>query len=147
MYSRGSRPVGQSGHYRLNDTWWVTKRVLLTLGLTAPVQAQLWPLEGWSEEQNKIGWLPSVTFNVYNSVCQHDISNLLKLLNMYSSLLPYFGKRKQVKKSDIPCKRAKCVCHLHWSQWNIMMYYLTYLLIRQLRQVFLDEIWPGRRVH
>ena len=32
-------------------------------------------------------------------------------------------------KSDISCKRAKCVCHLHWRQWNIMMSYLTYLLV------------------
>ena len=32
-------------------------------------------------------------------------------------------------KSDISRKRAKCVCHLHWRQWNIMMSYLTYLLV------------------
>ena len=47
-------------------------------------------------------------------------------------------------KSDITRKRAKCVCHLHWRQWNIMMSYLTYLLIGW---VFLHEIWPGRRAH
>ena len=41
-------------------------------------------------------------------------------------VLPYFGKRKQSSdKSDISCKRAKLVCHFHWGQWNIMMYYLT----------------------
>ena len=45
-------------------------------------------------------------------------------------------------KSDISRKRAKCVCHLHWRQWNIMMSYLTYLLVGW---VFLHEIWPGRR--
>ena len=47
-------------------------------------------------------------------------------------------------KSDISRKRAKCVCHLHWCQWNIMMSYLTYLLVGW---VFLHEIWPGRRAH
>ena len=30
--------------------------------------------------------------------------------------------------SEISCKRAKCVCHFHWHQWNIMKSYLTYLL-------------------
>ena len=47
-------------------------------------------------------------------------------------------------KSDISRKRAKCVRHLHWRQWNIMMSYLTYLLVGW---VFLHEIWPGRRAH
>ena len=47
-------------------------------------------------------------------------------------------------KSDISCKRAKCVCHLHWRQWNIMMSYLTYLLAGW---VFMHKIWPGRRAH
>ena len=31
-------------------------------------------------------------------------------------------------KSEISCKRAKCVCHFHWCQWKIMMFYITYLL-------------------
>ena len=50
-------------------------------------------------------------------------------------------------KSDISRKTAKCVCHLHWRQWNIMMSYLTYFLVGW---VFLCEIklfWPGRRAH
>ena len=47
-------------------------------------------------------------------------------------------------KCDISCKRAKCVCHFHWRQWNIMMSYLTYLLAGW---VFMHKIWPGRRVH
>ena len=56
---------------------------------------------------------------------------------------PY--KQKEASdKSDISRKRAKCVCHLHWRQWNIMMSYLTYLLVGW---VFLHEIWPGRRAH
>ena len=41
-------------------------------------------------------------------------------------------------------KRAKCVCHFHWRQWNIMMSYLTYLLAGW---VFMHKIWPGRRAH
>ena len=45
------------------------------------------------------------------------------------AILPYFGKRKQVTKvTFLVLKRAKCVCHLHWRQWNIMMSYQTYLL-------------------
>ena len=47
-------------------------------------------------------------------------------------------------KSDISRKRAKCVFHLHWRQWNIRMSYLIYLLVGW---VFLHEIWPGRRAH
>ena len=47
-------------------------------------------------------------------------------------------------KCAISCKRAKCVCHLHWCQWNIMMSYLTYLLAGW---VFMHKIWPGRRAH
>ena len=42
------------------------------------------------------------------------------------------------------CKRAKCVCHFHWHQWNIMMSYPTYLLAGW---VFMDKIWPGRGAH
>ena len=38
-------------------------------------------------------------------------------------ILPYFGKKEASNKSDISCKRAKCVCHFHWRQWNIMMSY------------------------
>ena len=45
-------------------------------------------------------------------------------------------------KSDSSCKRAKCVCHFHWHQWNIMMSYPTYL---SAGWVFMHKIWPGRR--
>ena len=47
-------------------------------------------------------------------------------------------------KSDISCKRAKCVWHFHWRQWNIMMSYLTYLLAGW---VFMDKMWCWRRAH
>ena len=47
-------------------------------------------------------------------------------------------------KSDISRKWAKCVCQLHWRQWNIRMSYLTYLIVGW---VFLHEIWPRRRAH
>ena len=39
----------------------------------------------------------------------------------YTALL---WQKEASDKSDISCKRAKCVCHLHWRQWNIMMSYL-----------------------
>ena len=65
-----------------------------------------------------------------------------------SNLLPtnsaLIWQKEASDKSDISRKRAKCVCHLHWRQWNIMMSYLTYLLVGW---VFLHEIWPGRRAH
>ena len=35
-------------------------------------------------------------------------------------ILPYFGKRSKWQ-SDISCKRAKCVCHFHLQQWNIIL--------------------------
>ena len=57
----------------------------------------------------------------------------------YSALI---WQKEASDKSDISRKRAKCVCHLDWRQWNIMMSYLTYLLVGW---VFLHEIWPGRR--
>ena len=47
-------------------------------------------------------------------------------------------------KSDILFKRATCVCHFHWCQWNIMVSCLTYLLAGW---VFMNNIWPGRRAH
>ena len=45
-------------------------------------------------------------------------------------------------KCDISCKRAKCVFHFHWRQWNIMMSYLTFLLVGW---VFMHKIWPAKR--
>ena len=58
----------------------------------------------------------------------------------YAALL---WQKEASDKRDISCKRAKCVCHFHWRQWNIMMSYLTYLLAGW---VFMHTIWPGRRV-
>ena len=60
---------------------------------------------------------------------------------LYSALI---WQKEASDKSDISRKRAKCVCHLYWRQWNIRMSYLTYLLVGW---VFLHEIWPGRRAH
>ena len=48
------------------------------------------------------------------------------LLNIFT-ILPYFGKRKQVTKVTFLVKEQN-VCHFHWHQWNITMSYLTYLL-------------------
>ena len=64
-----------------------------------------------------------------------------EMLYNYSALL---WQKEASDKSDISCKRAKCVCHLHWRQWNIMTSYLTYLLAWW---VFMHKIWPGRRAH
>ena len=65
----------------------------------------------------------------------------ISTVHNYSALI---WQKEASDKSDISRKRAKCVCHLHWRQWNIMMSYLTYLLVGW---VFLHEIWPGRRAH
>ena len=62
----------------------------------------------------------------------------------YGDYAALIWQKEASDKSDISRKRAKCVCHLHWRQWNIMMSYLTYLLVGW---VFLHEIWPGRRAH
>ena len=59
---------------------------------------------------------------------------------VYSALL---WQKEASDKSDISCKRAKCVRHFHWRQWNIMSY-RTYLLAGW---VFIHKIWPGRRAH
>ena len=62
-------------------------------------------------------------------------------LRYYTALI---WQKEASDKSDISRKRAKCVCHLHWRQWNIRMSYLTYLLVGW---VFLHEIWRRRRAH
>ena len=54
------------------------------------------------------------------------------------------GQKEASDKSDIFRKRAKCVCHFHWQQWNIMMSYLTYLLAGWVF-IKMHKIWPGRR--
>ena len=64
-----------------------------------------------------------------------------KTLESYTALI---WQKEASDKSDISRKRAKCVCHLHWRQWNIRMSYLTYLLVGW---VFLHEIWRRRRAH
>ena len=74
------------------------------------------------------------------SSCENKPIMSLKL-EIYTALI---WQKEASDKSDISCKRAKCVCHLHWRQWNIRMSYLTYLLVGW---VFLHEIWPGRRAH
>ena len=75
-----------------------------------------------------------------------DLHFYLKSHNLRTEDLPFCPNlaKEASDKSDISRKRAKCVCHLHWPQWNIMMSYLTYLLVGW---VFLHEIWPGRRAH
>ena len=57
----------------------------------------------------------------------------------YSALL---WQKEASDKSGISCKRARCVCHLHWRQWNITMSYVTYLLAGW---VFMHKIWPKKK--
>ena len=73
----------------------------------------------------------------------HKLTEYCVQGSVYSALI---WQKEASDKSDISRKRAKCVCHLHWRQWNIMMSYLTYLLL-VVEWVFLHEIWPGRRAH
>ena len=75
-----------------------------------------------------------------NCVCMFVNCHWMNM-QCYSALI---WQKEASDKSEISRKRAKCVCHLHWRQWNIRMSYLTYLLVGW---VFLHEIWPGRRAH
>ena len=78
---------------------------------------------------------------IFKEVAGDDtVSRAWKCTN-YSALI---WQKEASDKSDISRKRAKCVCHLHWRQWNIRMSYLTDLLVGWL---FLHEIWPGRKAH
>ena len=61
----------------------------------------------------------------------------------YAALL---WQKEASDKSDISCKLAKCVCHFHWRQWNIMMSY-SYIPYLLAGWVFMHKIWPGRRAH
>ena len=47
-------------------------------------------------------WLCRPTFHMY----------------MYTAQL---WQKDTSDKSDISCKRAKCVCHFHWHQWNTIL--------------------------
>ena len=74
--------------------------------------------------------------HVYQHWCTLDFCHII-----YSALL---WQKEASDKSEISCKRATCVCHFHWRQWNIMMSCLTYLLAGW---VFMHEICTGRRAH
>ena len=85
----------------------------------------------------------------FSDVWSENAALFKRLMKIHSnsSILYYAAliwQKEASDKSDISRKRAKCVCHLHWRQWNIRMSYLTYLLVGR---VFLHEIWPGRRAH
>ena len=72
------------------------------------------------------------------------LATISDMSHMYHTALIW--QKEASDKSEISRKRAKCVCHLHWRQWNIMMSYLTYMYLL-VGWVFLHEIWPGRRAH
>ena len=87
--------------------------------------------------------------NTYNSYEQYPLEKffIFTIYQNYTLALIYTAliwQKEASDKSDISRKRAKCVCHLHWRQWNIRMSHLTYLLVGW---VFRHEIWPGRRAY
>ena len=76
-------------------------------------------------------------------VCGQREIGRFTVQDLYVDYTALLWQKEASDKSDISCKRAKCVCHFHWRQWNIMMSYLTYLLAGW---VFMHKIWPRRRV-
>ena len=38
-----------------------------------------------------------------------------------------FWQKEASDKSEISCKREKCVCHFYWRHWNIMMSYTEHI--------------------
>ena len=61
-----------------------------------------------------------------HAACQAFVDSIL-CHTTSRAILPYFGKRKQVTKVTFLVLRAKCVCHFHSRQWNIMMSYIIYI--------------------
>ena len=95
-------------------------------------------------EQRRIRWAPSCFSFIHLCTC---LPYFLQWLCCFFTQLAYSAliwQKEASDKSEISRKRAKCVCHLHWRQWNIRMSYLTYLLVGW---VFLHEIWRRRRAH
>ena len=79
---------------------------------------------------------------VWNSEFSHSapFMSLGKRLETRSALI---WQKEASDKSDIGLVKEQNVSsHLHWRQWNIMLSYLTYLLVGW---VFLHEIWPGQK--
>ena len=62
----------------------------------------------------------------------------------YTDYTALLWQKEASDKIEISCKRANCVRHFHWRQWNIMMSYLTYLWAGW---VFMHKIWHGKRAH
>ena len=84
------------------------------------------------------GWIfARFTLSIYTA------ANISGTMNVTHTALLW--QKEASDKRDISCKRAKCICHFHWRQWNIMIFYFTYLLIAGW--VFMHKIWPGRRAH
>ena len=105
------------------------------LSIAARVQSERpdWP----SNESGRNSEHRQIAYYIQEYIKNFDSGSF----RIYTALI---WQKEASDKSDISRKRAKCVCHLHWRQWNIRMSYLTYLLVGW---VFLHEIWPGRRAH
>ena len=54
--------------------------------------------------------ISQIDHNGVNPFCDET---LLSVSGGYDTILPYFGKRKQVTKTKFLVKSAKCVCHFH----------------------------------
>ena len=70
---------------------------------------------------------------------QRDIYYRPLILNDSETLLWPCWQKEASDKSEISGKTAKCVCHFHCCQWNIMILYLTCLLIGW---AFMHKNWP-----
>ena len=90
-----------------------------------------------------VGWLKTWMGVWSQGYKQCALMSLLRYVGGQSNSALLWQKEAS-DKSDISCKRAKCVCHFHWCHWNIMMSYLTYLLVGW---VFMHKIWPEWRAH
>ena len=87
---------------------------------------------------------PAVSYFSLCFPCTHIMNNVHPVIWHVTLLTAVLWQKEASDKSDISCRRAKCVCHFHWRQWNAMMSYLTYPLAGW---VFIHKIWPGRGTH
>ena len=83
---------------------------------------------------------PSLAWSVTRIIILILLSceNTLTYVHVHCTALLW--QKEASDKIKISCKRAKCVRHFHWRQWNIMMSYVTYLLARWVF-MHLDLAW------
>ena len=81
----------------------------------------------------------SSRYNFYKALSSGNLSSS----SLYYTALLW--QKEASDKSDISWKRAKCVCHFHWRQWNIHDVLPNIYLLEGW--VFMHKIWSGRRAH